>query len=148
MPISANAMTVTYTIHAPVKEVFNAWITPKLLQRWGPEKAIVDPRPGGSFRFESRAEDNPKELHLVTGEYKQFVPEKLLVLSWIYEGPMEPGKKVETEVTVNFNPIENRVVELIVREEGPSLADDEALETARLSWMDALKMLEILCSAK
>ena len=148
MSIAANTLTVTCIIHASAEEVFKAWITPKLLQRWGPERATVDAKVGGHYRFETSAEENSKLLHVVTGEYKQLVPAHLLVKSWVYEGPMEPGKKVETLVTVNFNELEPKVVELIVTEEGPSLADEETREAGEQAWKDALKMLEILCSAK
>jgi uncharacterized protein YndB with AHSA1/START domain len=148
MASSTNALTVTYTIHAPVQEVFKAWITPQLLQRWGPERAVVDAKVGGKFRFETRAEGNSKELHVVTGEYRQLVSGHLLVKTWVYEGPMEPHKKVETLVSVNFTELEPMIVELVLTEEGASLADEEAREAAEEAWMEALKMLEILCSAK
>lgn len=148
MPTSGNALTVSYTIHASAEAVFKAWITPQLLTRWGPERATVDAKVGGRFRFESAAEENSKDLHIVTGEYKQLVPAHLLVQSWVYEGPMAPGKKIETLVTVNFHQLEPKVVELIVTEEGPSLADDEARAAGEQAWKEALKMLEILCSAR
>lgn len=148
MTSSANALTVTYTIHASAQEVFRAFITPQLLQRWGPERAKVDAKVGGQFRFETSADESSKAMHVVTGEFKQMVPAHLLVQSWIYEGPMAPGEKVETLVTVNFNEIESKVVELIITEEGPSLSDDEARETGVEAWLEALKMLEIVCSAR
>jgi uncharacterized protein YndB with AHSA1/START domain len=148
MASSTNALTVKYTIHAPIQDVFAAWITPQLLQRWGPERAVVDAKVGGQFRFETRAEDNPKALHVVTGEYKALVPAQLLVKTWVYEGPMAPGTKVETLVTVNFTEMAPRIVELLVTEEGPSLADEESRESAHDAWMEALKMLEIVCSAR
>lgn len=148
MASSTNALTVKYTIHAPLQEVYKAWVTPQLVQRWGPERAVVDARVGGQFRFETRAEDNPKQLHLVTGEYKELVPAQRMVMTWVYEGPMSPGKKIETLVSVNFTELAPRVVELDVTEEGPSLADEEAREAGQQAWMEALKMLEILCSAK
>jgi uncharacterized protein YndB with AHSA1/START domain len=148
MPSPSHALTVTYTIHASAQEVFKAWITPQLLQRWGPERATVDAKVGGRFRFETAAEENSKLQHVVTGEYKQLVPAHLLVQSWIYEGPMSPGNKVETLVTVNFNELEPKVVEVIVTEEGPSLADEETRESGEQAWKEALKMLEILCSSR
>ncbi len=148
MASSTNALTVKYTIHAPAQEIFKAWITPQLLQRWGPERAVVDARVGGQYRFETRVDGSPKDLHLVTGEYKQLVPGHLLVKTWVYEGPEAPGKKVESLVTVHFTELAPRVVELEVTEEGDELADEEAREAGQQAWMEALKMLEILCSAK
>ncbi len=143
-----NSLTVSYIIHAPVQEVFKAWITPQLLQRWGPERAHVDARVGGSYRFESSSEDAPGQLHVVTGEYRQIVPGHLLEKTWVYQGPMAPDEKVETLVTVAFHEKEPKVVELIVTEQGPSLADEESREAGVDAWMEALKMLEILCSSK
>ncbi len=148
MQDSPASLTVTYTIHAPVQDVFKAWITPQLLQRWGPERAEVDARVGGTYRFETTAEEGSKAKHVVTGEYKQIVPEHLLIKTWVYEGPMAPNEKIETQVTVHFHELESRVVELIIIEEGPSLHDAEAQEAGKEAWMEALKMLEILCSAK
>lgn len=55
---------------------------------------------------------------------------------------------IETLVSMNFTELASRVVELDVAEEGPSLADEEAWEAGHQAWMEALKMLEILCSAK
>lgn len=145
---TVNSLTVSYIIHAPAQEVFKARITPQLLQRWGPERAQVDARVGGKFRFESSSEDGPDQLHVVTGEYRQLVQGELLQKTWVYQGPMSPQEKVETLVTVAFHEKEPRVVELIVTEEGPSLVDEEARETGVDAWMEALKMLEILCSSK
>jgi uncharacterized protein YndB with AHSA1/START domain len=148
MPSSEQPITLNYTIHAPAKEVFLAWVTPRLLQRWGPERAVVDPRLGGQFRFETSAGDETNAKHIVTGEYREFEPAQKLVTTWVYEGPMHPGERVETLLTVEFKEIAPKAVELTLTEEGPSLGDEEDRASALESWREALKMLEIICSAK
>jgi len=109
---------------------------------------VVDARVGGQFRFETQAGDDPAVKHVVTGEYRELEPGHRLVTSWVYEGPMHPGERVETLLTVEFKAIEANAVELTLTEEGPSLEDQEARLAGQDAWMDALKMLEIICSAK
>ena len=42
--------------------------------------------------------------HVVTGEYRELVPARRIVMSWIYEGPMVPAGKEPTMVTVELRP--------------------------------------------
>lgn len=140
-------LVLTYTIQGKLSEVYRAWTVPKLIQRWGPEKAEADVRLGGRFRFETDADAKGSLKHVVSGEYKIVEPLQKLQQTWTYEGPDAPHGPVTTLLTVHFKSLGPEEVEITICEEGPSLADPEARETTTVSWLEALKMLEIICAA-
>ena len=92
-------------IHAPIEEVFDAWIVPeKIASWWGPEYATIpeysiDARPGGRWRTVMlQPTGNRVE---VSGVYRVIEKNKQLVFSWAWK--QEDGSRGhETEVTVNF----------------------------------------------
>src|SRR5215470_3095829 len=88
------SITIVRTIAAPIDEVFAAWTDAALLQQWlapGPcevHEAEVDARPGGRYRIVVR--DPMGGLHVTRGEYREVVPNRRLVQTWIYEGRDAP----------------------------------------------------------
>ncbi|MGH3328833.1 MAG: SRPBCC family protein [Streptomycetales bacterium] len=88
---------------------------PERLRRWfaphGCEVTEVDMdlRVGGRYRVV--VTDPGGGVHTTTGEYRELVPGKRLVMSWIYEDP-DPGAREETGLTVEFDETGPGVTEL------------------------------------
>jgi uncharacterized protein YndB with AHSA1/START domain len=127
------------SIAASPELVFRAWVDPALLQRWLSPIAEADARAGGRFRLEV---SKPEGVHVVTGEYLEFMPGQRLAMTWVYEGPMIPAGKMESLLTVDF------------REDGPDtevslhherLTDPVYFETIRNgAWAKALDQMQTL----
>jgi len=91
---SDREVVMTRVFHAPRKLVFEAWTTPKYLQRWllGPEGwtmpvCEIDLRPGGAWHFAWRNSDGTEMS--MRGTYKEVKPPERLVSteSWGPEWP-------------------------------------------------------------
>jgi uncharacterized protein YndB with AHSA1/START domain len=96
---TTDSVLITRRLAASPERVFNAWTDPSLLQRWLAPIAETDPRLGGPFRLEV---SKPEGSHVVTGEYRELVPDRRLVMTWVYEGPMAPARKMEALLTVDL----------------------------------------------
>ena len=96
----SESVRVTRHIGASAERVFEAWVDAALLRRWLAPCAEADARAGGHFRLEV---SEPKGKHVVTGESREFVRGRRLVMTWVYEGPMAPDGKMESLVTVEFS---------------------------------------------
>jgi uncharacterized protein YndB with AHSA1/START domain len=131
-------VTVIRRFAAPADAVFAAWTQPALLRRWAVDAASNDPRVGGHFRQETRAADG---LHVVSGEYREFAPNRRLVMTWNHQGPSSAGDKTETLVTVDLRESGSEGTELVVTEE--PVASHER-EDATAAWTGALDALEAL----
>jgi uncharacterized protein YndB with AHSA1/START domain len=84
------AEVVTYEVVVPAApdEVFRWFVEPDLLVRWIGVQATLEPRPGGSFRFEIAAGE------WCTGSYVEVVPGRRVVFTWGWESgaiPVPPG---------------------------------------------------------
>lgn len=80
------SLTVSRTIAAPAKKVFDAWLNPEMLMRFmtpGPgmsvPEAATDPVEGGRFSILMRAGDD-EIPH--AGTYKEISPYSRLVFTW------------------------------------------------------------------
>lgn len=137
----AESVRVTRRLSASPERVFNAWVDPTLLQRWLSPIAESDARAGGRFRLEV---SKPEGSHVVTGEYREFVPSQRLVMSWCYEGPMTSAGKVEALLTVEFKKDGS---ETEIRLHHEHLTNPVYLETIRQgAWEKALEQLEQIVS--
>lgn len=111
--------TLVYTIHAPPEEVYKYWIHPQLIRRWmapphfAVKEAEVDARVGGSYRIV--AVDPAGDVHVTTGRYRDLVPGKRLVKTWIYEGPLAPSGRSESTLTVEMRESRPGVTQLTLR---------------------------------
>jgi uncharacterized protein YndB with AHSA1/START domain len=130
-------LTVRRTIGAPAHDVFAAWTKAELMTRWGVDEFTADARPGGHYRQVTR--DDTDE-HVVSGEYREFVPDERLVMTWIYEGP-DPDSRSETLVTVDLDERSPGTTELTVTEAPLRGAEAAAAQEA---WTAALTSLEAL----
>jgi uncharacterized protein YndB with AHSA1/START domain len=75
-------------IRAPAAEVYEMFTDPAKLVRWIGIRALLEPRPGGVFRFELM----PGEF--CSGRYVELVPGRRVVFTWGWESgaiAVEPG---------------------------------------------------------
>ena len=111
--MSNDSVCVTRRIAGSPERVFRAWTSAALLERWLAPKAEADARLGGHFRLEV---SKPGGSHLVSGEYREFMPGQRLVMTWLYQGPMAPMEKMEALLTVDFRQ-DGQNTEVILRHE-------------------------------
>jgi uncharacterized protein YndB with AHSA1/START domain len=142
MTDAGESVTQVGTIRAPAQTVFAAWTDAAQLQRWLAPIANADGRVGGHFRLEVRAPDGS---HIVNGVYRELVPGRRIVMTWVYEGPMVPNGKEPTRVTVELRPNGSNT-DVRVHHEG--LKNPTYRETIRQgAWTEALAQLDSILSA-
>ena len=137
--IDSKSVHVTRRIAASPERVFEAWVSAALLTQWLAPKAEADARPGGHFRLEV---STPEAVHVVSGEYREFVPGVRLVATWDYDGPMSPDGKMEALLTVELRG-DGAGTEVAVHHEhltSPTYRD--AIKSG--AWTKALDKLEVL----
>ena len=146
---SDRELTVTRTVDAPARLVFEAWSRPDLFQRWWAPKSFgvtlisyeADVRTGGGYRLVMGhpSSDQPMEFF---GRYIEVTPPARLV--WTNEEAAEAG--AVTTVTFEETGGATRVV---VRELYPSKeALDEAMASGATSgWGEQFEQLDALLLA-
>lgn len=139
------SITIVRTIAAPVAEVFAAWTDPALLRQWlapAPCEVVAaeaDARPGGRYRVV--VVDPTGARHVTSGEYRELVPGRRLVKTWVYEGPFAPDP-YPTLLTVEFREAGARATEVTLRQDQLLTADDR--EGNREGWRLCFEKLEAL----
>lgn len=101
-------VVLTRIVGASCAAVFKAWTDPVLLQRWlAPGANVVDHaetdlRVGGAFRLETRSPDGSR--HRITGRYQVIEPDRRLVQTWIYDGPLDllAGEETLLEIELRW----------------------------------------------
>lgn len=92
-----DAVVSEVAIRAPAAEVFAMFVDPAKLVRWIGIRALLEPRPGGAFRFELL----PGEF--CSGRYVEVDPPRRVVFTWGWESgalPVAPGSStVEVELS-------------------------------------------------
>jgi uncharacterized protein YndB with AHSA1/START domain len=81
-------VTCDVEINAPARAVYEMFTDPEKLARWIGIRAMLEPRPGGQFRFELM----PGEF--CSGRYVELDPPNRVVFTWGWESgaiPVEPG---------------------------------------------------------
>lgn len=106
-----HTLTLTEHFAAPVDRVYGAWTSSTQISRWFapgdmrvPE-AKVDFRPGGRYRIVMEEPDGAR--HIVTGEYREVVPNQRLAFTWQWE-----GSEAVTFVEVEFRAVDGDSTEL------------------------------------
>jgi uncharacterized protein YndB with AHSA1/START domain len=146
MPSAQTSLTMVRTIYASPHDLFAAWTNPILMGRWlgstdwPMTDAQVDPRVGGSYRFSVSSPEG--EIHTTYGVYREFQPNRKLVMTWIYEGPHPSADRGESLLTVTFKEIGQDQTELTLLHE--QIGKAEGVETLRSGWTGALDQLELL----
>lgn len=135
------SIEVSLVIDAPVDRVFAAWTQPDLLEQWQTQKATVDARPGGRFRYETDDVEDLPGLHVVTGEYLDYIPNEKLVASWHYRSPDADEEPIDSLVTTLFKAVGENQTELTVIEHSETHEDDEEADFSIEAWASALEEL-------
>jgi len=95
--VADDAVVLEVEIRAPAAAVYEMFTDPAKLVRWIGIRALLEPRPGGTFRFELM----PGEF--CSGRYLELVPGRRVVFTWGWESgaiPVEPGSStVEVDLS-------------------------------------------------
>lgn len=146
METAGASVTLVRTIKASPREVFAAWTDPAMIARWMGSPATtttaeVEPRVGGRYRLETRTPDG---VHVTTGEYRELVPDRRLVKTWVYEGPFHELEHFETLLTVELREVEPGLTELTLRhEQVPGAAYRESLLGGWTALLDNFEALAV-----
>jgi uncharacterized protein YndB with AHSA1/START domain len=98
MPRGTEPLRKEVRIAAPPDVVFAYFTDPARIVHWIGVAALVDPRPGGSFRIDVNGRD------VVLGEYVEVQPPHRVVFTWGYEGAERPVAAGSTRVEVTLEP--------------------------------------------
>jgi uncharacterized protein YndB with AHSA1/START domain len=139
--VNQNVIEIARTFDAPVEATFRGWTDPRLIEKWLAGQAQIDPRPGGHYRFATESLQGSPGLHVCSGEFREFVPNQRLVMTWIYNGP-NPEDLGESLVTVDFVAAGPSTTEIRFREEGQGLETEDERAFSRKTWTDAFDTLE------
>jgi uncharacterized protein YndB with AHSA1/START domain len=88
-----DVVTSEIAVDAPIERVYAMFTNPEQLVRWIGIRAMLEPRPGGRFRFELM----PGEF--CSGRYEELDPPRRVVFTWGWESgalPVEPGSSTVT----------------------------------------------------
>jgi uncharacterized protein YndB with AHSA1/START domain len=106
---AASPLRLRHSFAASPEEVFDAWTSPAVLQRWWAAQPTwdspgcdVDLRVGGGYVLRMR-DDRTGELHVVAGEYREIDRPSRLVYTWSWQGAAGPHPGYVSIVTVEFH---------------------------------------------
>ena len=96
MPSATEPLRHEVRIAAPPEVVFPYLTDPARMTSWFGVAALLDPRPGGTFRVEANARD------VVLGEFVEVEPPRRVVFTWGFDGaePMVAAGSTRVEVTL------------------------------------------------
>jgi len=135
------SLTLNRSYPVPPERVWRAWTDPEAIKRWwgpGGEDAVsfarLDVREGGRFRIVFGGTDG--KAHEVQGVYKEVVPHRRLVFTWVW-----PNSTPEREslVTIELRAA-GRGTELVFTHE--RFFDAAVRDGHRNGWTEALLKLE------
>ena len=102
VPEDSPTITEIHVFDAPATVVYRALTRPEHIKDWyGPRRlslpvAEMDVRPGGTYHFVNRdAEGDDFAFH---GVYREVVPDRRLVYTWVYEGEPDTGALTTAEL--------------------------------------------------
>src|ERR1043165_1755397 len=96
MPSATEPLRHQVRVAAPPEVVFGYFTDPARMVEWMGIAALLDPRPGGSFRIEANGRD------VVLGEYVEVDPPHRVVFTWGFEGAERAVKPGSTRVEVTL----------------------------------------------
>ncbi|MEO5807867.1 SRPBCC domain-containing protein [Devosia sp.] len=143
-PDNQAQITLTRKIDAPLEDVFAAWTDPALLEQWQADFADVEPFEGGSYRFVTEGDDDHPGEHVVSGEYLEFVENRRLSQSWIYQGPDSPDDDLIFVLEVDFQALSPGQTSITITERGLSHADPESRIFSIEAWSATIEQLSEL----
>jgi len=136
--MSQRELTISRTIPAAAKDIFQAWLDPKALRRFmvpgegmGCPRAEIDPVVGGSFLIVMTAGDQELEHR---GEYKEISEFNRIVFTWI-SGHTEP----DSTVTIELKELGPKETELKLHHSG--FPSDESRDNHQGGWTSIVETL-------
>ena len=118
-------------VEASPEVIFSYFTDPEKMVQWKGTEAMLDPRPGGTYRV------NVTGREIARGEYLEITPYTRIVFTWGWEeGPITPGS---TTVEVRLIPDGSATI-VQLRHAGLS---GEALESHAVGWEHFLPRLAI-----
>lgn len=141
---SDQTLRMERTFSESPEEVFDAWTTPEVLERWwaaGDDwqglPAEVDLRPGGRLRLRMR---NPEGQEFAGGgEYREVDRPRRLVYTWTWED-MPDSPNADSLVTVEFHGEDGGATRVVLTHEG--LASEESRANHESGWTACFDNLE------
>jgi uncharacterized protein YndB with AHSA1/START domain len=111
-----DAVAREQVVAAPPGEVFRWFVDPGLLARWIGIRAVLEPRPGGSFRFEI------VDGEWCSGRYLEVVPGQRVVFTWGWDSGAIPVPPGSSTVQVDLEPHpDGTLVRLVHRDLAPEV---------------------------
>jgi glutathione S-transferase len=108
-PEPAAPLILCHGFAAAPEDVFDAWTTPAVLERWWAARSTwdspgcdVDLRVGGRYVLRMR-DDRTGDVHVVEGEFREIDRPRRLVYTWRWQGADGPDEGRESLVTVEFH---------------------------------------------
>jgi uncharacterized protein YndB with AHSA1/START domain len=98
VPQTTEPLRSELRIAAPPEIVFRYFTDPARMIDWMGVAALLDPRPGGTFRVEANGRD------VVVGEYIEVEPPHRVVFTWGFEGTGAVAAAGSTRVEVTLEP--------------------------------------------
>jgi uncharacterized protein YndB with AHSA1/START domain len=98
MPSVTEPLRHEVRIAAPPEVVFHYFTDPARMVDWMGVAAVLDPRPGGTFRIDANGRD------IVVGEYLEVLPPRRVVFTWGFEGTERILAAGATRVEVTLEP--------------------------------------------
>jgi uncharacterized protein YndB with AHSA1/START domain len=138
------AVVLTRVFQASCARLYQAWTDPVMLQRWlAPganvvERADVDLRVGGRFQLQTRGPDGAR--HRISGHYQVLEPDRRIVQTWIYDGPLDLLRGEETLLQIDLTPREDGTSEMRLTHKRMARAD--VREAYRADWPSCFDKLE------
>jgi uncharacterized protein YndB with AHSA1/START domain len=139
-------LEIRRVIKAPPERVYAAWTDPAQLKQWfGPENVqtrelVADARVGGQFRWDLINSDG--EEMTMSGEYRELVPGKKVVLAWQWEDDEDRENHISI-VTVELDDADGGTELRLTHEQLPL---EESRDGHTRGWNSALDKLEKLFS--
>ncbi|TGL36790.1 hypothetical protein EHQ52_02620 [Leptospira koniambonensis] len=132
-------LQISKFIKAKREKVFEAWVNPEIMKRWGCPKELkigeiqMDFRVGGKFRTSMLGNG---DVYIATGVYQEIVLNEKLSFTHGWEGP-DQG---HTLVTVIFRDKEDGTEVILTHEKLPS---EGSMEGHKEGWISTLENLEL-----
>lgn len=132
-------LQVSKFIKAKRDKVFEAWVQPEIMKKWGCPKELkigeiqLDFRVGGKFRTSMLGNG---DVYIATGIYQEIILNEKLVFTHGWEGP----DQANTLVTVVFKD-KGEGTEVVLTHE--RLANESSMEGHKEGWISTLDNLEL-----
>ncbi|MEU6532427.1 SRPBCC domain-containing protein [Streptomyces sp. NPDC046928] len=133
-PADGFSYTLTRTLDAPVKAVWQAWTIADQYGRWAgaePGSVAMDVRPGGAWKATMVTPDGSR--FPLTGSYLDVDPDRRLVV-----GMDVPGRPDPAVMTVELAARDGDRTEIVVRQTSPTAEERDMSEQGSTMLLDSL----------